>query len=61
MQTRRITRWAAVGALAALTLAVAACSGSSSDKAGGAEKREPVVLKLASIYGGHPAATSGVR
>jgi TRAP-type C4-dicarboxylate transport system substrate-binding protein len=35
--------------LAGLTLAVAACSGSSSDKAGGAEKQEPVVLKLASI------------
>ena len=49
MQTRRITRWAAVGALAALALAVAACSGSSSDKAGGAEEQEPVVLTFASF------------
>jgi TRAP-type C4-dicarboxylate transport system substrate-binding protein len=49
MQTRRITRWAAVGALAALTVAVAACSGSGTDKAGGGEEQEPVVLTLASI------------
>jgi len=49
MQTKRITRWAAVGALAALALAVAACSGSSSDKAGGAEEQEPVVLTFASF------------
>jgi TRAP-type C4-dicarboxylate transport system substrate-binding protein len=49
MQTRRITRWAAVGALAALALAVAACSGSSSDKTGGAEEQEPVVLTFASF------------
>jgi TRAP-type C4-dicarboxylate transport system substrate-binding protein len=37
--------------LAGLALALAACSGSSSDKAGGAEERQPVVLKLASITG----------
>ena len=49
MQTRRITRWAAVGALAALALALAACSGSRSDKAGGAEEQEPVVLTFASF------------
>jgi TRAP-type C4-dicarboxylate transport system substrate-binding protein len=34
-----------------LALAAAACSGSGSDKAGGAEKQEPVVLKFASITG----------
>jgi TRAP-type C4-dicarboxylate transport system substrate-binding protein len=49
MQTRRIIRGAAVGALAALALAVAACSGSSGDKAGGAEEQEPVVLTFASF------------
>jgi TRAP-type C4-dicarboxylate transport system substrate-binding protein len=49
MQTRRITQWAAVTVLAGLALALAACSGSSSDKAGGDEERPPVVLKLASI------------
>ena len=49
MQTRRITQWAAVAVLAGLALALAACSGSSSDKAGGDEERPPVVLKLASI------------
>jgi TRAP-type C4-dicarboxylate transport system substrate-binding protein len=35
--------------LAGVALAVAACSGSSSDKAGGVEEQKPVVLKLASI------------
>jgi TRAP-type C4-dicarboxylate transport system substrate-binding protein len=49
MQTRRITQWAAVAVLAGLALALAACSGSGSDKAGGAEEQEPVVLELASI------------
>jgi TRAP-type C4-dicarboxylate transport system substrate-binding protein len=51
MQTRRITRWMAVALLAGSALALAACSGSSSDKAGGGEERPPVVLKLASITG----------
>jgi TRAP-type transport system periplasmic protein len=51
MQTRRITQWAAVAGLAGLALAFAACSGSSSDKAGGAEKQEPVVLTFASFTG----------
>jgi TRAP-type C4-dicarboxylate transport system substrate-binding protein len=49
MQTRRTTQWAAVAVLAGVALALAACSGSSSDKAGGDEERPPVVLKLASI------------
>jgi TRAP-type transport system periplasmic protein len=49
MQTRRFIRWAAVAVLAGLALALAACSGSSSDKAGGDEERPPVVLKLASF------------
>jgi TRAP-type C4-dicarboxylate transport system substrate-binding protein len=49
MQTRRFIRWAAVAVLAGLALALAACSGSGSDKAGGVEKQEPVVLKLASF------------
>ena len=49
MQTRRITQWAAVAVLAGLALAAAACSGSGSDKAGGAEKQKPVVLEFASF------------
>jgi TRAP-type transport system periplasmic protein len=54
MQTRRITQWAAVAVLAGLALALAACSGSSSDKAGGAEEQKPVVLKFASFTGDIP-------
>jgi TRAP-type C4-dicarboxylate transport system substrate-binding protein len=54
MQTRRITRWAAVAALAGLAPALAACAGSGSDKAGGAEERQPVVVELASITGNTP-------
>jgi TRAP-type C4-dicarboxylate transport system substrate-binding protein len=54
MQTRRITQWAAVAVLGGLALALAACSGSSSDKAGGVEKQEPVVLKFASFTGDIP-------
>ena len=49
MQTRRLIRYAAGAMLAAMAIALAACAGSGSDKAGGAEKQEPVVLKLASI------------
>jgi TRAP-type C4-dicarboxylate transport system substrate-binding protein len=51
MQTRWFTRYALAAVLAASAMTVAACSGSSGDKAGGAEKQEPVVLKLASITG----------
>lgn len=47
MQTRRITQWPAVALLAGLALAAAACSGSNSDKAGGADKAEPRVLTMA--------------
>jgi TRAP-type C4-dicarboxylate transport system substrate-binding protein len=51
MKTRRITRYALAAVLAASALTVAACSGSSGDKVGGAEKKEPVTLRLASITG----------
>jgi TRAP-type C4-dicarboxylate transport system substrate-binding protein len=51
MQTRRFTTYALAAALAALATTLAACSGSSGDKAGGAEKQEPVVLRFASITG----------
>jgi TRAP-type C4-dicarboxylate transport system substrate-binding protein len=51
MKTRWFTRYALAALLAASAMTVAACSGSSDDKAGGAEKQEPVVLKLASITG----------
>jgi TRAP-type C4-dicarboxylate transport system substrate-binding protein len=47
MQTRRITGWAVAAVLAASAIPLAACSGSSSDKAGGADKDEPRVLTLA--------------
>jgi TRAP-type C4-dicarboxylate transport system substrate-binding protein len=47
MQTRRFIRWAAVAVLAGLALALAGCSGSGSDKAGGADKAEPRVLTMA--------------
>jgi TRAP-type C4-dicarboxylate transport system substrate-binding protein len=46
VQTRRITQWAAVAVLAGLAMALAACGGSGSDKAGGIEEQKPVVLKL---------------
>jgi TRAP-type C4-dicarboxylate transport system substrate-binding protein len=54
MQTRRLIRYATGAVLAGLALALPACSGSGSDKAGGAEKQEPVVLKFASITGNTP-------
>ena len=54
MQTRRLIRYAAGAVLAAMAIALAACSGSGSDKAGGAEKEEPVVLTFASITGNVP-------
>ena len=56
MLTRRIIRWAVAAALAASAIPLAACSGSSSDKAGGADKPEPRVLTLASPIGGAPPA-----
>jgi TRAP-type C4-dicarboxylate transport system substrate-binding protein len=51
MQTRRFIGWATVAMLAVWAIALAACSGSSSDKAGGAEEQEPVVLTFASFTG----------
>jgi TRAP-type C4-dicarboxylate transport system substrate-binding protein len=51
MQTRRFTGYVLAAVLAASAMTGAACSGSSGDKAGGAEKREPIVLKLASTTG----------
>jgi TRAP-type transport system periplasmic protein len=54
MQTRRITQWAAVAVLGGLALTLAACSGSSSDKAGGAKEQKPVVLTFASFTGDIP-------
>jgi len=55
MQTRRIIQWAVAAMLAASALALTACSGSSSDKAGGADAVEPRVLTLASPIGDAPA------
>jgi TRAP-type C4-dicarboxylate transport system substrate-binding protein len=49
MQTRRFIGLANVAMLAVSAVTLAACSGSSSDKAGGVEKQEPVVLELASF------------
>jgi TRAP-type C4-dicarboxylate transport system substrate-binding protein len=54
MQTRRIMGWAVAAVLAASAIPLAACSGSGSDKAGGAEKQEPAVLTFASITGNIP-------
>ena len=47
MQTRRFIRWTAAAVLAASAIALTACSGSSSDKAGGVEEAEPRVLTMA--------------
>jgi TRAP-type C4-dicarboxylate transport system substrate-binding protein len=55
MKTRRFTNYALAAVLAASALTVAACSGSGGDKAGGAEKQEPVVLKFASQAANTPA------
>ena len=52
MQTRRLIRYAAGAVLAAVAIPLAACTGSSSDKAGGAEKQKPIVLTFASFTGG---------
>jgi TRAP-type transport system periplasmic protein len=51
MQTRRFIRWVVAAAVAASAIPLAACAGSNSDKAGGAEKLEPVVLEFASFTG----------
>jgi TRAP-type C4-dicarboxylate transport system substrate-binding protein len=56
MQTGRIIRWAVAAVLAASTIPLAACSGSGSDKAGGADGAEPRVLTLANPTGGTPPA-----
>ena len=47
MQTRRIIRWTSAAVLSMAAISLAACSGSGSDKAGGAEKTEPRVLTMA--------------
>ncbi|HET6712747.1 MAG TPA: TRAP transporter substrate-binding protein DctP [Actinomycetota bacterium] len=49
MQMSRITRCAVGAVLAASAIALAACTASGSDKAGGVEEQEPIVLKLASF------------
>jgi TRAP-type transport system periplasmic protein len=54
IKTARITPCMAVAVLALLALALAACAGSSEDKAGGAGKAEPRVLTLANGIGGTP-------
>ena len=47
MQTRRFIRWTSAAVLSMAAISLAACSGSGSDKAGGAEKTEPRVLTMA--------------
>jgi TRAP-type C4-dicarboxylate transport system substrate-binding protein len=47
MQTRRFIRWAVAAVLAAAAIVLAACSGSETDKAGGADEVEPRVLTMA--------------
>ncbi len=47
MQTRRSIRWAFAAVLSTAAISLAACSGSESDKAGGADKTEPHVLTMA--------------
>jgi TRAP-type C4-dicarboxylate transport system substrate-binding protein len=54
MQTRRFIRWAVAAALATSVITLAACSGSSSDKAGGADEVEPRVVTLANPNEGEP-------
>src|SRR5215204_4528635 len=56
MQTGRSIRWAVAAGLAALATTVAACSGSSGDKAGGEDKAGPRVLRLANAVDGPPPA-----
>ena len=47
MQTTGFIRWSVATVLAAFAVALAACSGPDSDKAGGADKAEPRVLTMA--------------
>jgi TRAP-type C4-dicarboxylate transport system substrate-binding protein len=47
MQTRAFIRWTIAAVLATATIALAACSGSEADKAGGADGAEPRVLTMA--------------
>jgi TRAP-type transport system periplasmic protein len=56
MQRRRLIQRAVAVGLAALATTVAACSGSSGDKAGGVEAAEPRVLRLANPNEGEPPA-----
>ena len=51
METRRLTRWTVAAVLTGLALALAACGGASSDKAGGADKSKPRVLTMVSQSG----------
>ena len=54
MQGRRFIHWAVAAVLAASAILLAACSGSSNDKAGGADQAEPRVLTLANPNKGAP-------
>jgi TRAP-type transport system periplasmic protein len=54
MQRRRFIHWAVAAVLAASAIPVAACSGSTNDKAGGADQAEPRVLTLANPNEGAP-------
>jgi TRAP-type C4-dicarboxylate transport system substrate-binding protein len=56
LRTGRFIWWAAAALLAASAISLAACSGSDSDKAGGADKGEPRVLTMANPVGGTPLA-----
>jgi TRAP-type C4-dicarboxylate transport system substrate-binding protein len=56
MQTTRSIRRVAAAGLAALATTVAACSGSSGDRAGGADAPEPRVLRLANPNDAFPPA-----
>jgi TRAP-type C4-dicarboxylate transport system substrate-binding protein len=47
MQTRRLFRYAAGAVLAAMAIPLAACAGSSNDKAGGVDAVAPRVLTMA--------------
>jgi len=47
MQTRRIIRWTSAAVLSTAAISLAACGGSGSDKAGGADRAEPHVLTMA--------------
>lgn len=57
MQERRFIRWTVAAVLAAAAIALAACSGSETDKAGGADEVEPRVLTMA-VQSGVPGQMS---